>query len=554
MAISISISSNLYYMVKNPMLVRVTTNRYIVTAGTKAKVILSFSGTGAASGQGILFVTQSGISVSMEFATALNDSGTKLRTNTTALSLPDFIQQVAADLATNYYLQENYKITYGIASITLEAKNIGDDLTTVCFSTATGITVSSMTPGINQVTADNHRIRMDVYAETSYHSNTFNKIGSIEEEPFQNYADFDISELLRWNFTKCDLPDYMELDVIRCRFALTRYFIVTAEKYGNPPQLKLADTSDKYLAFFGGISYQEFPYQTLLYDHIWDTQKYLTWQPTTKDAYVDSQDYLYFMIPRDETDFRVRYDVFYTDGTNDTVYAFPRTGVPYEIYRIPTGYRQLLLTGVIFDPAKTVSCYDVYVDDTVATILAEAVRYKMNYRNRFEKQLFIFSNSLAAMETLETTGELVTGIAVEAFTAETATQYSYAVVDGESFKTYAEKQDVFKISTGWMSKARANQVIDELFLAEFVYIADPKKNQWLPVIINKATVEKFKSLQDLIAVNFEFAYAFTNRVIEGDITSNTLSNMFITIGPSTEILTTSSSQIIQINNNYNQQQ
>lgn len=539
MALTVTISPEDSYLVKNRMITRIQTSRYVTAAGSKAKVILSFTSTAAAVGQSLVFVTPSGISVTMIFALALDDSGTKLRTNTTSLSLTAFIAQVVEDLKGNYYLTTNYKITAGAGTITLEAKVIGADFTTAAFSSATGIAVLSMLAGTDKTTAPNHRIRVDVLAEDTYGANIYKSIASLEEEPFPGYAEFDLSHVLRYTFDQSDLPDYLETNIIRCKYAYKRYKLVYTEKYGSPAVMKQATEIGPYFAFNSGVSTEEFPLEPRVLDHIWTNARFLTWQEREKNGYVDSQDYLYFAVPSTASQFRMKVVAYYSDGTNSTAYPFTRTSInPYEIFRLPTGYANLVEIGSIFTVGKTVKYYDVYVDDNGSTpaILAGAMRYYMQYRELYEKQLFIFNNSLPAMETLETTGELVTGIQVDAYVGDRAAEFTESLVSDEMFKSYTEKLAPFRISTGWHSKERIDQVIDELFLANHVFIADKSLETWLPVIINKTTVEKFKSVQDLYAVNFEYTYAFRNKSTRGDITTGTTSTVLVSLPSSTERL------------------
>lgn len=523
MALTISIDPSESYLVKNKMITKLATNRYVTAAGTKAKVVLTFSGTGAAVAQSLVFVNTAGTSVTMVFATTLDDSGTKVRTNTLALSLSAFVQQVAEDLQSNYYLQEYYTINYTSSSIIIEAKQVGNDFTTVAFSSATGITVTTMSAGSDYTTEENCKIRMDVFAEDSLYTNIYNKVGTLEEEPFSGFAEFDISTLLRYTFDAADLPGYLETSAIRSKYLLKRYKLVYAEMYGDPVRLKKATTTDPMFCYFAGLSKPEFDSTPLLLDHVWNNKMFLTWQETEKDAFVDVQDYLYFAIPSTAAAFRMKVVVQYTDGTTSTAYPFTRTTInENEVYRIPTGYANLDAIGGIFTVGKVVQYYDIYVDDNAGSpvIIAEKFRYYVNYRTRYNTITLLFNNSFPAMETLVCTGELAIGIQTAEMKAERDDNYTSTVLAAETFKTYTEKLDVFKISTGFQTKERIMQVVDELFLANFVYAAEDEKMMWLPIVINGGSIEKIKSpTQELYAVNFEYAYAFTNAVTTGNITA-----------------------------------
>lgn len=501
---------------------RLSTDRYVTAAGVKAKVIYTFSSTGATVGQGITFTLVNGVAVTMTFAAALDDSGTILRTNTTGLTIAQFIEQVVSDLKTNRYLREYFNITYTTTTITVEAKEVGSDFTTLSFCSATGIAITTTTGGVDKTTAENYKMRVDLFAETYLNADDFELIASMEGEPFSGYADFDSSEILRRTFTVPDLPDWEEDDVVKCTKMLKRYYLVYTERYGDPAEYKRTYQTDNLMAYFGGVSTPEYNLNPLVLDHFTDNTRFLTWQETTKKQWETTQDWLFFAVAAGVTQFRVVVAANYTDGTSSTAYPWTRTSMTTgDIFRIPSGYKNLSLVSGVFTAGKTVKNYTVSVDDNGGTpvTLAGPFNYRMEYRERVELHQFLFNNALPAMETLNTTGELVTGVAVESFTAEQARVFTESVVDSLMFKTYAEKLDVFKVSTGWQSKARIDQVTDELLLADYVYTSDLVRGKWVKVIINKASIEKFKTLQDMYAVNFEYTLAYTDQVIQGDITA-----------------------------------
>ncbi len=532
------------------MILRLGSNRYITSNGTKAKVVFTFSGTGATVGQGITFTTAGGVAVTMTFAVSLDDSGTKLRTNTTGLTIAQFVEQVYNDFLTNWYLRDLYDITYNATSITFTAKEVGADYTTVSFCSATGISISTMTAGTDRTLADNYRMRVDIYAESEYEADDFAHVASVEGEPIPGYADFDSSELLRATFSEPDLPAYIETTVVKSTKMLKRYYLVYSERYGNPSVMKKAEQTDNLMAYFGGVSLPEYNINPLVLDHFNTEKRFLTWQETDKRQWTDSQDYLYFAVPGGVSQFRVVVSAVYTDGSSSTAYPWTRTSMNAgDIFRIPSGYANLAAVSGVFTSGRTVKYYTVAVDDNGGTpvTLADGFLYRMEYRERYEKHTFLFNNSLPAMETLITTGELVTGVSVEAFTAEQARVFSESVVDALTFRTYAEKLDVFKVSTGWQTKVRIDQVTDELLLADYVYIADPVRGKWVKVIINKASIEKFKTQQDMYAVNFEYTLAYTDQVIQGDIAPSYVGPLTVTIGSESHELVIDTLEPLEIN-------
>ena len=74
--------------------------------------------------------------------------------------------------------------------------------------------------------------------------------------------------------------------------------------------------------------------------------------------------------------------------------------------------------------------------------------------------------------------------------------------------------DVKKQSTGYRTQQEIDW-LEELFLSE--YVVEQINGQFIPVIINTDSIEKYKSQDNLFAFTFEYVLAAENRVIDAGL-------------------------------------
>ncbi len=517
MALSLTTNPSFYPFSKNQMPVGLTTDRHLVSAGTPASVTIGFTGTGATAIQFIAFVqTIIGQSTTMVFATSLDDSGLKLQTNVHSYALAQFIEQVAGDIKTNYNLDRDYNVSYTTTSITLTAKVLSPDYNIVALTNATDIAIGTTTSCTEAVYEENFKTRLDVYVEKIYMAGDFKLISTHELDPVANISMFDIADIIDASFSDVDLPDYNATAHFRCEFNLVRYQIKFTERYGSTPVPHRLSESSISVAFNGGLSAQEFPAgYNPINTYFFPNKKYMTLQPNNKKVATSQQEYLYLVIPSSTTSFDLRVIVYFSDGTTQNTTPYSVTGTAgLEMYCLPVGYTQLNLAAL--QPTKTVVKYEVYCRNQAGTEIGEHRIYYMYYQQRKAFNQFIFLNSLSGMDTLACTGELVQGIKTDDILADRKLTKDYTLKSAEVFKTFAEKQDVFTVSSGLLKKAEAIWA-SEIFLSTSVFVADAVKEQWLPITINKASIEVIRTDADLYGIKFDYVLGYFNRVNEGGI-------------------------------------
>lgn len=517
MSVSVILAPGYFQLARNPIIARFNSNMYYATLGAKARIKLKVTGTGAVAGEYITLPW--GLdSVTFTFAASLDNSGTKLRT-AGVLSLANFILQLAQDIAENYHISTNYKITTDSSGVILQAINKGSDYSfTGETETMTDGVLEQNSAGVDEQIQDNFKIYTELWVEDVYLSGNYYKKTTLELDAVNGVAQVDLQTLLL-RYTQNQFPSYRTTSIVRASYPQKRYYIRYAEKYGTTPEVKAIKTGDVSRVLRAACSYEEFPGSINFFDDyiLPAPVKFLTLQPRTKYVNTTQQEYLYYMVPDDSyTSIYIELKVYWTDGTDGTSSLAGRTiaSEKYNIYMFPTGYDALDVGAV--NPAKTVSKYQVKVIATtgMASVNSEAMVYIVDSKKYIDEQVFQFIGSQAGCDTLWCKGKHTDGIEVEKEVAEKLLQYTYQPVNGQRYQYFSQLQDVKTQTTGWYSREYINY-LREFLLSEAV--RQDVDGEWVPVIINPGSWTLHQSQQNLYALSFEYVTAFSNQALRGDI-------------------------------------
>lgn len=512
MALTLTVNPNTTQLSRNPVWAKLTTNNYQTTAGTKASLRLEVTGTGATATQTIT-IPFNGITVVMTFFVgSVNGSGIQLRT-AGALSLANFILQLAADFATNYHIADAYDITTDATAVIFTAKQAGTAYNFISPSdTTTDLAIGTNTVGVDEVLREDFRIALDVYLEETYASGTYTKVHSKQQIPVSNACLFNIADALH-RYMGTDKPTYGLAAITLCTGILRRYKIRYAEKYSSVTDEYMGVTeSSVCYVLKGGISFIEERYApTFLTGYITSNQKFLTWQPRTKTVVQSQPEYLNFFVPSSTTTIKLKAKLYYTDNTTLTVTALTKTPtVQNELYILPVGYTEIIAPSA----TKTVSKYQVWVENQSDVVKSEVFTYKLTAKTEIDQHLFLFESSLGAWETLRTSGEQVKAVAIETQIAQRQNEILTYTSLGEFEKFDATGTSTFTQSTGFKTKEDIDWLEDLLYSKNVVEVIG---GEHLPVIINTAGITKYKTRDNLYAFTFEYAYAFNNKAPKGGV-------------------------------------
>lgn len=516
MALSENQTPGSFQLSLNPVWSQLTTNNYVVTAGVKAALEINLAATGATAGQTIT-LPFNGKTIVLTFAAALDGSGKKLRV-AGALTLSQFVAQLAQDIAKNYYIADTFDITTASGKVILTAKETGEDQSFIApATTATDVTIGTNTAGVDEVVQENFKVVADVYMEKTYKSGVYEKIHGQEETPdINSQVLFDFHDALHSQIGQNnDLPSYNQTTITRCDNILRRYKYRYAEKYGTDPEYKEVAESDVLYVLKGGLSFKEAAIDVSFIDGwLMSQQKFNTFQPRTKTIIKSQQEYLYFMVPSAMTTIKIKAELYYTDGTTEIKTPKTKTSVTgYEMYILPVGYDQIIVPST----GKTVYKYKIWVVDQSDVVKSETFTYTLTDKPTVDTHIFLFENGQSGFDTLRCTGTNTAAISVKSDVAERITSFSYDPVNG-AYEKYASKgTNPFKQTTGWKTKAEIDY-LEELFYSKNVF--ECVDGEFVPVIITTQGAQKYDSRTNMYAFMFEYYYAFNNVASKGIVTDS----------------------------------
>jgi hypothetical protein len=502
---------------QNQITAGITTNRHILQNATFANIVLDVANTNAAIGQLITFIVAAQ-AYPFTFATGLSDTGDIVRT-AGALTLPQFIAQVAGDFASDRFIHTNYVITYTTTRITLTARKPGAAWNITATMNATGFSISSITTAVDYVVQDNHFINLDLWVENTLNSNSFTLLSTLAQQPTiaSNRVDFSLEDFLHAMFNQSDTPAFNQNTITLCSHNRRRYYFTYYESFGTPPAVLRNYISATHTVFRGGTTRQEAAiFQNVITSWVHQTEQFLTWKPNNSVVQTYAYEYLYYCAPVTVTTFRVRFQVFFSDNTTSTHTFATRSNVnQFDTFIIPAGYTQLNIAAI--DPTRTVVRYEVFLDDgTPANEISLRRGFDLDYTQPLGFVQFIFSNPLSAMDVLTCTGNVVEQIKTEMITTNRPYQRTTVLDTGEQFQVSPEKANPIKVNTGPLTAAQTTW-LESFLLAEYKFVIDPVMQQHVPIIITPGSFVKTDLLQDVFAIEFEYTPAFFDHSGEGGI-------------------------------------
>lgn len=283
---------------KNRIPLFATTNKYVQTAGTKAKFTLEFTADTSSAGQSAQ-IDWDDNSVEMELNVVGNEEGTRFLTNGGGLPLAEYVEDsVTEDFKRNFLLNNDYNISYdGSNGVLFEARERGvaynpslsEDLSAASFTT--------QVTAVDRVYRSNFKIYVAIYVEDSHFSGSFTRIATTSQIPDENQqVEFDLMKYLA-PYVEYDPPAYGQTAVAKAENAYVRWYYEIWESYGDPIVDYALTRSEVLVCIRGALNKEAFPQylDDVLNQYIGFGMRFLCNKSTARYISIDSPEHLYYL-------------------------------------------------------------------------------------------------------------------------------------------------------------------------------------------------------------------------------------------------------------------
>lgn len=518
MALTVLNSPPSVALAKNPVYLRLSADDYIVTAGSAGLRVFSFTNK-LKIGETIEIAWDNGNDITFTAAASPDDSGLQVTgiSGTVAVDGAYWLA-LALELNANYLLAEDFIITgSAITGISLQLKDKDADFNPTITSAVTGFSAGGGVTTTEEFQT-NFSALCQVYAETVWQSNEYQKIAEELTDPEEDGTLLFQFEDILWPVTGIDLPD--PANIIKCINLLKKYYIRYAEQYGDVETVHLLGNSAQstLLVLMAGLSYQKFPGNAFLSDYFTATsgRLFLTNQPRTKYVNKIGLEFLYYYNDQTTGDLDLMLVINYTDGTSSspascasiTLDVLTFTGA--QVYAFPAGYAQIGVDSVA-DPAKIIKNYQLHVEHTGTGNTSETFTFTVAQVPYYNNRYFMFRNSFGGFDCLWCTGVTSKGIDITREMGSRVPAPDYAGTDQQFFQLSAWFQNTGDINTGYKSTNGKAYIdyLQELLISDYVYEILPD-NSYSPISIDDTSVELYKFDDNLYGLTFKARDAFNN--------------------------------------------
>lgn len=505
-------------LARNPVGVKIHSDNSVKTDGTQAVVVLDFSGGGAAADENFsLEWSAAGSQITFTFKASPNNSGNQLPSYVSG-TVTDWLDSVVTYLNYNYMLSRDfsvYKTGPGAETITILAIAEGVDYSLTVANNVASMVVSTNTAGVDEELQDNFQIIADVYVQDTYASTNTDyaikaSLGLVPDA--SGNVVFHINEILM-----AHIAGYFPIYGLSASEIAAGHFkkfkIRYAEYYGSPATHKRVTTSDEYVVMRGGMKFMDWPDNYFYETWLPAEKKFLTWKTGIRKVITSQQEFLSFLnYSATSTTLTMKVKMYYTDGTNSTATGHTETGVnDKEIYVFPVGYTEMAID-TLKTAGKTVSKYEVYIEDQAGVIISETVTYMLDSNTYFNRRVLYYENSLGGIDSLICTGKREDNIVVQRMMTERIMEDYWDMdnaVDHGEVENYSNTFTFeYILSSGYKNKKAAVTEMIELLIS--TVIKEDRDGEWVPVILKKDSFKLYKDDEDKYFVEFEYADAFEN--------------------------------------------
>ncbi len=483
---------------------------YIVKAirdfeGGKAELWLNMSNDPGDYLDRYITISFMGMEIQFYFRLDPDQSGNELSAWTGADTYDQFITKVAEEMSLNYTLFKTHAIIAeyigGTLKLYFSAKETGTDYNiTLKSSDISGVTINTITAGINSTLPDDYRI----YFAPFLFENTNDPLGqeliAIDNDKLAiaNLKDY-LSGELETQFTYPFNGVYARI----LPNAVKKFYINYAEyENGNVQLLHTTYDNPKYVIsggliridadFFSAESGNYFEYAN-------NIQRFLNWAPLEKITYPDIPERLYFLKSTSGIiTVKLQVKKFeLTATTTDLLSTATNPDNPYCIIELAVGTQELFLNS----GGSDVEWYKIWIEDSNNDPISEIRSFVVDHTEYINKRILFFKNSFDVYETVCCTGELTTDdlFAREEIEVRKGPKFHRAIKETSWTKAYT-------LSTGWLPGKEYRNWLTEVLLSKDTFLA--LGHFLLPVIINNKKAWREKSREHLYSLKFEFEADF----------------------------------------------
>lgn len=354
-----------------------------------------------------------------------------------------------------------------------------------------------------QFAQENHSISATLYVESVYNSGTFTPIPEmVLNSDDSGNAWINFSRILKKRVL-VDLPVFGESNFTKCEKMVKRYKVVFKEFYGTDGVEQNSKETDIFEALKGKVNSAAFPTFNLL-SHISDGKNYLSRQTEVIETWMNTFQYLYFLMPTAGANIDVKVKAYYTDGSTTEATAYQISGaVIKDIYRLPVSPAALNL----ITADKELYLYEVwmvYASGTYTGATAgKKITYKIVSKNRTGRA-FLFENKFGTFSTVLTYSQS-NKLKVERDENLQTLAPGYSALDGNVKSEIKGIEDQFEVITGPLPIREAEFLKEMLPTLEFYFIG---RTAFVRCNVKAGTFSIVQESKDLYSVKFKYAPAF----------------------------------------------
>jgi hypothetical protein len=454
---------------RRPLLARFTSDNEVQTAGVIAAATLNFHTPAPANVPFIITFGGNTITFTTK-ASPSHDTGVDLPSGTTTGST------IAGYLDDNYLLTQYFDITSSGTTVTFTAKSAGASYT-LGFGGYTWWTVTSSTPGVDEVRRPNFQAWADLYIEPAYLSGNYTALAaklSATRAADGGYF-FDVSAIVD-AYTADYPPTYNDIAIrVASDAMLVRYLVKVCEAYGSPIAPQAVSTKTNRTALRGrnsietvGTAGNTLPTGAYAVSGF----QLLTGRPLTKTVTKAQNDFIYLLTTAG-SNWRLTASATFTDNTTGSITPLaPAAASNYQVYAVPVGYNQLGIGSI--NPAKTVRGYSVNIEMGYPSVVGDiTLSFTLMDTCPPHIRYLVFRNELGGYDTLQLHGALQRSGQAERQRGQYILPENYTLQSRQAFDYDTMAMDEYELHTGYhLTKEEAEYYLLQLLMSENVLLQD----------------------------------------------------------------------------------
>lgn len=450
------------------------------------------------------------------FKDSPDNSGTQLPTRG-ADTLDVFLDNIVTYLKKNYILNTYYEISWFLFilgyNVVIQARDVGEIYIIDSFACDnTRFVELVLVDGEDDVKRENYTMVMQIWVQNN---GAYELAGEERIAPGNDLtARFNASDYIQ-PYIKANFNwEYDSLNSVYNWPENYRNFYVTyGESYGLDAHVYGMTESSDMIAVPGKTHKRTFNEKYIDNISVWNTYKevfntlneFLTNQPSIKKTRKDYPEKLYlpFIPAEDNTGIEVKYKLYYTDSTTDTV-TVVNTHNDECIFEINTDVWNNVLEEE--NPTKEIEKYEVWVERPDGTVISNVQTYVIDYSNYHHEHVFFFRNNRGGFEVARMFGVKSIDTEYEKDMLTHGPSLENPLERIKKITSNVDAEDIIKVNTGHIT------LQDMDWLSEFFESEDVGAYEWInkkliPIHIDKSTIHKFENKNFVLSMSFEYRRA-----------------------------------------------